>query len=264
MSPLSSAPVGSVRFRALAVPALLPQPIGADSHRGLLNSRSPSLSERHHGPDRPCPRPRPATPPGRGGARPPKSGTTPAVRRPGPRSTATRQPRPRRRPHPHPRRGTAAGRAPDLDSPPSGRPAPEPPAAHPSRRGFSTAARGQVIDELMGHADDRHTAWDGRRGPRDRPPLPPHHLEMRPGKHTPEAGAIRRIAGAPTQPSPYLLDMPGRPVVAGSGRSRYCAPGRGSTFCLATRRSSLSLAAAARSGRRWSIPPRRWREGQVT
>src|SRR5215213_6792975 len=33
--------------------------------------------------------------------------------------------------------------------------------------------------------------------------------------------------------------MPGRPVVTGSGRSRYCAPA-GFTFCLATRRSSLS------------------------
>jgi len=32
----------------------------------------------------------------------------------------------------------------------------------PSRRGFSTAAfRGRVIDELMGHAGDRRTAWDG-------------------------------------------------------------------------------------------------------
>jgi hypothetical protein len=33
-----------------------------------------------------------------------------------------------------------------------------------------------------------------------------------------------------------------------TGRSRYCAPGRGSTFCLATRRSSLSLAVGAGVG----------------
>jgi hypothetical protein len=38
---------------------------------------------------------------------------------------------------------------------------------------------------------------------------------------------------------------------------------QGCTFCLATRRSSSSLATGASVGRRWSRPPRRWREGQV-
>jgi hypothetical protein len=54
-----------------------------------------------------------------------------------------------------------------------------------------------------------------------------------------------------------------RTVVTGSGRSRYCAPGRGA--CSASRPAgrACSLATGARVGPALAIPPRRWREGQV-
>jgi hypothetical protein len=80
-----------------------------------------------------------------------------------------------------------------------------------------------------GHAGDRRTARDGRGGQRDGPPHRHTTLEMRPGKRTPESGATAKDRGH--QHSLALRGgLPGRPVVAGSGRSRYCAPGRGSRF----------------------------------
>jgi hypothetical protein len=60
-----------------------------------------------------------------------------------------------------------------------------------------------------------------------------------------------------------LLGMLGRPVVAGSGCSRYCAPGRGSRFASQPAGRACPLPSAPDRVRRWSIPPRRWREGQV-
>jgi hypothetical protein len=46
------------------------------------------------------------------------------------------------------------------------------------------------------------------------------------------------------------------------GRSRYCAPGRGACSASNPQVELVPLPPAPASGRRWSIPPRRWREGQ--
>jgi hypothetical protein len=59
-----------------------------------------------------------------------------------------------------------------------------------------------------------------------------------------------------------LLGMPGRPVVTSSGRGRYCAPGRGFRSASQPIGPACPLPPAPASGRRRSIPPRRWREGQ--
>jgi hypothetical protein len=49
-------------------------------------------------------------------------------------------------------------------------------------------------------------------------------------RHPPQWLPLKQLACAAII---LLLGMPGRPVVTSSGRSRYCAPGRGSlTFCL--------------------------------
>ena len=135
----------------------------ADSHRGFCCRSHPCQSDPMDptDPTRPGPRPRPAPQSGRGGARPPRDGTTPAGRHAGPG-----RPRPdsqgRGSDHTLTRRGTAAGRAPDLDdSPPSGRPPPE----H-LRHTFATWLQHGGIprpghrraDE---HAGDRPTARDG-------------------------------------------------------------------------------------------------------
>jgi hypothetical protein len=170
----------------------------------------------------------------------------------------------RRRPHPHPRRGTAAGRAPDLDdSPPSGRPPPEPLAAHP--RDVASARRHSA-------AGSSTSRWARRR--------PPHPLgrggegsvigrhdrhttlEMRPGKHAPEAGATGKDRGHQHRQRPTGRHA-GRPRLVADARKPLPWARQRFTFCLATRRSSLSLAVGASVGPAWSIPPRRWREGQV-
>jgi len=115
-----------------------------------------------------------------------------------------------------------------------------------SLRGLGLWLIGQLVDELR--------LAKGR--PRDTSDPPPAHRQPR--RHRP-AAAMARLAGnliprwlllkqLACTAIVLLLGMPGRPVVAGSGRSRYCAPGRGSTFCLATRRSSLSLAVGASVG----------------
>jgi hypothetical protein len=199
----------------------------------------------------------------RGGARPPTrqhNASTPTCRPPVDRDQTDKA---RLRPHPHPRRGTAAGQAPDLDdSPPSGRPPPEPPAAH--LRDVASARRHSAAGSSTSRWARRrppHPPGTGRGGQRDRPPRPPHHPRDAARKHTPEAGATAKDRGHQHRLA-LRGGMPGRPVVAGSGRSRYCAPGRGSRFASQPAGRACPLPSAPASGRRWSIPPRRWREGQ--
>jgi hypothetical protein len=195
--PLSSRTGGLGPVHALAVLPCHPTNWRADSHQDS-EQPFPSSSERHHGPDGLAP-----TLPAEAALARQEAHNASRRRHAGPRSPATRQPRPRRRPHPHPRRGTAAGRAPNRDdSPPSGRPPPEPPAAHPSRRGFSTAAsRGRVIDELMGTPATAAPPGTRRRRQRDRPPRPPHHprdaareAHARSRSHTKDRGTNTAIA----------------------------------------------------------------------
>src|SRR5215218_603661 len=59
-----------------------------------------------------------------------------------------------------------------------------------------------------------------------------------------------------------LGGMPARRVVTSSGRSGYGAPGRGSRLPH-LQVELVPLPPAPVSGWRRSIPPRRWREGQV-
>jgi hypothetical protein len=186
---------------------------------------------------------------GRGGARPPTrrhNASRPTCRPPVDRDQTDKA---RLRPHPHPRRGTAAGRAPDLDdSPPSGRPPPEPPAAH--LRDLASARRHSAAGSSTSRWARRrppHPPGTGRRGQRDRPPRPPHH----PRDAAREARARSRShcegSRAPTPPTAHWAACwetqvgSGRPQTATLARQRF-------TFCLATRRSSLSLAVGASVG----------------
>jgi hypothetical protein len=83
-------------------------------------------------------------------------------------------------------------------------------------------------------------------------------LELR---SPPTAGApAQQLAGTAIV---VLLGMPGRTVVTGSGRSRYCAPGSGACSASQPAGRACSLATGARVGPALAIPPRRWREGQV-
>jgi hypothetical protein len=132
----------------------------------------PSLSERPHGPDRPMNQsePLPSTstrsavwPRRRSPTKRRHNASRPTCRPPVDRDQTDKA---RLRPHPHPRRGTAAGRAPDLDdSPPSGRPPPEIPAAH--LRDVASARRHSAArsSTSRGHAGDRRTPWDGAARP---------------------------------------------------------------------------------------------------
>jgi hypothetical protein len=60
-----------------------------------------------------------------------------------------------------------------------------------------------------------------------------------------------------------LLDLPGRPAVTANGRSRYCAPGRGSRSASQPAGRACPLAAGASVGPASVDTMRRWREGQV-
>jgi hypothetical protein len=79
-------------------------------------------------------------------------------------------------------------------------------------------------------------------------------------RHLPQGRPRKQLAGTAIV---VLIGMPGRTVVTGSGRSRYSAPGRGARLPH-LQVELVPLPPAPGSGRRRSIPPRRWREGQAS
>jgi hypothetical protein len=64
---------------------------------------------------------------------------------------------------------------------------------------------------------------------------------------SPVGGTTLRLSGSDGIEGSTQVGMLGRPVVAGSGCSRYCAPGTGSRLPR-NRRSSLSLAVGTSAG----------------